>query len=196
MVKARFFCFLHANGYPSGTYKKFLAALRSSFRIIAMEQRPIWDPGPPGESLTHWRSLAEDYISFLEASELTGIVGAGHSLGAVVTLFAAHMRPDLFDAVVFVEPVFLKTRYMILSALTPQSWKQRVPMVQKALNRPDQWETREDAFEFHRGKRAFEGLSDEVLWDYVDNGMTHLPESGVRLTFSKEWEAHIYCTGP
>ena len=38
---------------------------------------------------------------------LSGIVGIGHSLGGVTTMYAALQRPDLFRALVFIDPVFL-----------------------------------------------------------------------------------------
>ena len=35
------------------------------------------------------------------------VIGVGHSLGGVLTLYAAIRRPDLFRALVFIDPVFL-----------------------------------------------------------------------------------------
>ncbi|MCP4427111.1 MAG: hypothetical protein GY803_21705 [Chloroflexi bacterium] len=33
--------FAHANAYPPGAYRQFVAALRSHFRVLAIEQRPL-----------------------------------------------------------------------------------------------------------------------------------------------------------
>jgi hypothetical protein len=68
-------------------------------------------------------------------------------------------------------------------------------MIQGALRRPHHFESHDAAFEFYRGKRAFAGIADKELMDYVI--AAHAPtEQGVTLRFSGEWEACVYRSPP
>ena len=69
-------------------------------------------------------------------------------------------------------------------------------MVRSALRRPDRFRDEQEAFEFHRSKRPFADITDEVLWDYIRAGTRPAPEGGVRLAFPREWEAGIYASVP
>lgn len=61
---------------------------------------------------------------------------------------------------------------------------------------PTLWDTRQQAFDFHRAKRPYQGFSDEALWDFIRAG-TELTEDGkYRLACSKQWEAHVYYSVP
>jgi pimeloyl-ACP methyl ester carboxylesterase len=97
----------HANGFPPGTYRPLAEILTGqpvdgsgrSYHVIALPSRPLW-PGSLPDSAPSWHPLADDLIRGLDDLGLSGIVGVGHSLGGVLTLWAAVRRPDLFRAVV------------------------------------------------------------------------------------------------
>ncbi|MCO5199165.1 MAG: alpha/beta hydrolase [Anaerolineae bacterium] len=186
--------FAHANGYPPGTYRQFLAALGRNYRVLAMHYRPIWSAMDPQE-MTDWRLVTEDLIAFLDAQGLSGIVGIGHSLGGVTTMYAALQRPDLFRALVFIDPVFLPEA--VLAALRANT--ERNPfeerLVMRALRRRNQWPDRQTAFDHYRPKSVFRALSDAALWDYVNYGLVD-NESGVTLAYPREWEARFYALPP
>ncbi|MEJ2746327.1 MAG: alpha/beta hydrolase, partial [Anaerolineae bacterium] len=87
--------FAHANAYPPGCYRQFLEALLSHYRVLAIEQRPLWPRSDPQE-LSSWELLADDLIRFFEQAGLEEVIGVGHSLGGVATMYAAVKRPSLF----------------------------------------------------------------------------------------------------
>jgi pimeloyl-ACP methyl ester carboxylesterase len=185
--------FAHANGYPPGVYRQFLTHLAARRRVLAMAQRPLW-PGEQPDQLDRWHLLAGDLICFLDRHNLDDIAGVGHSLGAVVTMVAALRRPELFRQLVLIEPVFLPPDMLAAAAQYPeQAFK--TPLVHIARRRRNHWPSREAAFAHFRKKEVFKRFSDAALQDYVDHGLVD-GEVGVRLRFSRDWEARFYGTPP
>jgi pimeloyl-ACP methyl ester carboxylesterase len=141
-------------------------------------------------------AYADDLIAFLEAQGRGPVIGAGHSLGGTATLFAAGKRPDLFRALVLIEPVFFPMRLALTGALLPLAVHRHLPLVRKTLRRPDRWRSPEEFVAFHGPKRAFRRFTPGSLHAYARHGLTPDPEHGYRLAFPKVWEAHIYSTVP
>src|SRR5688572_28125983 len=112
--------FAVANGYPAPAYQRLLAALSADYHVQAMVPRPLWAGSRP-ETLKNWEPLVEDLIQYLDERGARGWVGVGHSLGAVVSAAAALRRPELFRALVLIEPVFLRP-----SLLALYGWFQRL----------------------------------------------------------------------
>jgi len=117
-------------------------------------------------------------------------------MGAVATLIAAIKRPDLFKAIILIEPVIMPSFVVLILSLLPPFFKKRIPIVKKALHRPDIWESKQEAFDFHRPKRVFQKLSDTALWDYIEYSTEINANKKYTLTYSKEWEAHCYTLLP
>jgi pimeloyl-ACP methyl ester carboxylesterase len=126
-----------------------------------------------------------------------GIVGVGHSLGGVLTLWAAIRRPELFRAVVLIDPVVFPPTWL---------WGPRVlrwlrlerhqPLVQGALRRRRSWPSRRACYDHLRGKPLFARWSDAALLAYVESGTRGRADGQVELIYPPEWEAHIFATTP
>ena len=187
--------FAHANGYPPGAYCALLEDLADDHRVFAVSHRPLWSAGSPEVELKHWDRVADDLIAFLDGRGESAVIGAGHSLGATATLFAALRRPDLFRALVLVDPVFVSPAAAAFLALAPRAVVNRVPVVGAALRRRDRFASADEAFDYYRRKSVFDGLSDAALRDYVEHG-TRPEGEGVGLAFPREWEAQLYRTVP
>jgi len=185
--------FAHANAYPPACYQQFIEPFLPNYHVLAMKQRPLWPNSNP-DGLTSWQDFTDDLIQFLEQKGLRDVIGMGHSLGAVATMYAAVERPDLFRAIVLIEPVFLPPQILELAAAFPDKAAEQ-PFVLRALNRRNRWNSRQAAFDRFRGKSVFERWSDESLWDYVNNG-THEENGGFVLTYPREWESRVYGKPP
>jgi pimeloyl-ACP methyl ester carboxylesterase len=96
--------FAHANGFPPGTYRKLIDELTNHRHVFSMAARPLW-PDSRLQALRDWSPLAEDLRAELNRRGVRGIVGVGHSLGAVISLLAAAADPGLFSAVIAVDPI-------------------------------------------------------------------------------------------
>ncbi|MGH2536505.1 MAG: alpha/beta fold hydrolase [Candidatus Promineifilaceae bacterium] len=188
--------FAHANAYPPAAYRALFARLAQRFRLVAIEQRPLW-PGSRPEALLSWRELADDLIALLDQLGLSGVIGAGHSLGAVVTLYAAVARPELFRAVALIDPVFLKPAQLARLAELPRPLTaEQMPLVKSAQRRRKRWASREAAFARFRSKEVFGRLDDAALWDYVNSITRPDGRRGVALSYPAAWEARIYGLPP
>ena len=187
--------FAHANGFHPATYRQLLQPLTKHFRVIGIEHRPFWQAKPtPNDD---WEQIADDMIRFLDAQNLKNIIGIGHSLGAVGTMFAAIKRPDLFKKIVLIEPVFLPEMLITVFQFVPQQWRKYFnPLIKKTLKRRDVWDSKEEVYEAYRGKPFFGKISDEVLWDYINFGIKKRADGKVTLVYSKEWEAHFFSLAP
>ena len=186
----------HANGFPPGAYRALAETLTGSHRVVALPSRPLW-PGSRPTSAPTWRPLADDLVAGLESLGLSGVVGVGHSLGGVLTLWAAIDRPDLFRAVVLIDPVLLPPAWLRgLRLLRLLGLGHRQPLVQGALRRRRTWPNRRACFEHYRDKPLFARWSDEVLGEYVRAGTQPRLDGGVELAYPPEWEAHIFATTP
>lgn len=186
--------FAHANGYPPGSYRALLEPLTAEFSVFGYRHRPLWssEPAPPRAD---WHLFARDMNHALAHTFEKPVWLMGHSLGGVVSLLAAIREPERYRGLVLLDPVFLGWRQALGLNFTPRGQLKRLPMIRSALRRPEQFADRQEAFDFHRGKRAFRGLSDAVLWDYIEAG-TKASGEGVRLAWSGAWEAAVYASVP
>lgn len=184
--------FSHGNGFPAKSYYDLIKRLLQNHQVIASHHRPLWKPETRLEELGSWHVLANDLNNFLDEEIKDKVYGIGHSMGAVATLLAAIKRPDLFKAIVLIEPVFMPSHIMLLFNLLPTSLKRKIPIIKKASYRRDTWQTRQEAFDYHRTKGVFQKVSDEILWDYIECGTEINSDEKYTLTFSKAWEARCY----
>jgi len=185
----------HANGYPPGCYRQFIERLTPHFSVQGYRHRALWSSVSPAHTDT-WHNFSDDLITTLEATQFDPVWMMGHSMGGAISVLAASKRPDLFKGLILVDPVFMGTRAVLAMYLTPRSMLAKTPVVRKTLGRPDLWDTRQEAFDFHRAKRPYQGFSDEALWDFIHSG-TGLTEGGkYGLAYSKHWEAHVYQSVP
>lgn len=187
--------FAHANGYPPGSYRALAGALGDSGRLLALEQRPLWgDPQPPQP--LHWSLFADDLLQLLRQQFREPQWVMGHSMGATIAVLAADREPQRFAGLILLDPVFLADRRLLAMRLMGRRRRARLPMVRRALRRPQHFPSREAAFSFYRDRRAFAGLDDDALRDYVSASTAPDPAGGLRLRFPAAWEAAIYQSAP
>ncbi|MBK8904131.1 MAG: alpha/beta hydrolase [Anaerolineaceae bacterium] len=186
--------FAHPNAYPPAGFCQFLEPLTVDYHVYAIEHRPLW-PGSRPEEMTGWRIIADDLIRFCDQMGWQQVIGVGHSLGAVATLYAAVARPDLFSQLILIEPVMLPPAILQKIAENPDA-PAFSKMVDGALKRRTRWDSRQAAFARFRRKAVFNRFSDESLWDYVNSATREGENGSVELVFPREWEARFYSMPP
>ena len=198
--------FAHANGFPAGSYDKLLQLLSKERTVYAMDHRATWDSSPyqPPSQFT-WHHAADDLIAAIEQVAPSGVMGVGHSLGAVATLLAAIKRPDLFKQILLIEPVMFPTRMFVLFSGLPKPLRAKAfKLVQRTLQRREHWATSDEFTQALSGKSLFKGFSSEVFADYATHGLrksskraAHTASSeALTLNFRKTWEAQVFLTPP
>ncbi|HVM32181.1 MAG TPA: alpha/beta hydrolase [bacterium] len=184
----------HANGFPPLTYRRFFKPLSQDFQGLAFPARPLW-PGSDWRLLKNWSMMADDLLAALKP--LAPVVGWGHSLGAVLTLYAALREPWIFTRIVLVDPTLLPP-----GTLFKAWWMRLVGMefreglVRAALRRRRHWASREEALAGYRDKPLFKNWPADVLEDYLSSMTAPDPQGGWSLVYPPEWEAQIYQTIP
>ncbi|EAQ99329.1 alpha/beta fold hydrolase [Congregibacter litoralis] len=187
--------FAHANGYPPGSYRELFAHLEDRFAINALEHRPLWGGREPPRRLS-WQLFASDMLDAIDRHYDEPVWVMGHSMGGTIAALAAQRHPDKIAGLILLDPVFLPDRFVLATRLMPEKRRQKMPMLRRALSRPEHFENHAKAFEFYRGKRAFKGLSDEALTHYVKASKAPLADGGVQLRYSGAWEAAVYGSAP
>jgi pimeloyl-ACP methyl ester carboxylesterase len=198
--------FLHANGYPPQTYSEFLKPFLNHYSVQILFLRPFQPDSDPRD-LRDWRDFRDDYLKFTEGTnqiQITSdtkdsrqpIIGMGHSIGAMTTLMAAIQNPELFSALVLIEPTLFPLwqgtimRLVNLFNLAPHFY----PLIRKTLKRKTDFADRDEMFDRFRKKVIFKDIQDIVLRDYVEGLAEDLPDGKVGLKYSPDWEARIYST--
>ncbi len=188
--------FAHANAYPPGCYQQLISPFLEKYRVVGMYQRPMWPDSNPA-TFRYWHQLADDLIAFLEQQRIKQVIGAGHSMGGVVSIIAAIKRPDLFSKLILIDPVIFDRKYAIATTMLPFFLRKKlVPIAKISAKRRDLWDNQQTVFESFRKKSVFKQFSDSSLWDFVKASTKPNGKGQVTLSYPKAWETQIYLTAP
>lgn len=154
--------------------------------LDADEPPPVGDP---------WRAYAARIGETV--SGRPPVVGVGHSLGAVATLYAAAAAPARFRALVLVEPVFVPPVGIFLGRWAPWAVPGRSAFLGAAARRRARFPDEATVLATYRDKRLFRGLDDEGLRDCV-SAMFRRDEfgDGVLLRLPLAWELAVFSSYP
>ena len=178
--------FIHANGFNARTYAAILEPLGSSLRVVAFDQRGHGRTTLPTPTVERgdWLDLRDDAVAVCDALKIEGAVLAGHSMGGTAAILAASAEPRLARAVVAFDPVIMRA-----DAIGVQTGS---PMITAALRRRAIFPDRETVARSYRGRGAFTSWPDEMLEDYLTDGLRELPTGEVALACKPSWEASNY----
>ena len=84
--------------------------------------------------------------------------------------------------------------YRERAALLGEDGMRSSPLAQGALRRRATFASREAAFEAYHGRGAFRTWSDDMLRDYLADGLAEAGDGALRLTCAPEWEAANFAT--
>lgn len=178
--------FSHANGFNARAYLSILAPLAARTRVLAVDLRGHGGSTLPAEpnGRTSWSDIQHDLVSVLALADLRGVVLAGHSMGATVTLLAMPLVRERVRSAVLLEPV-------IMVEGSTGELKTSTP-VQGALKRRSVFGSRAEALESYRGRATFHRWSEAMLADYVADGFRDRADGSVELAAAPAWEVSNY----
>jgi len=186
--------FAHGNGFPPGTYRRLIEDLLPRVHVVSMAARPLWAGSSP-DGVDDWRVLADDLRRALRGRGLERVVGVGHSLGGTVTALAAAADPELFQALVLIDPVvFTGTRALVWEVVKALGLRRRMSLARMARRRRERFADHQAVHDAYEGKGMFGAWDPEVFEDYVRAGFAHSTDDAVRLRYPREWEARIFET--
>ncbi len=179
--------FSHANGFPGSSYN-YLFSLMPEYQINYVEKMGHGDY-PLNNDL---KNYAAELIQDIEQSQDKPVIGMGHSAGAIVTLIAAGLRPDLFQHVVLLDPVlFSKRKRYALKLARKMGFIDKITPAARAANRRATFLNREEARDYFSNKSLFKNFHPRCFSDYIAHGLSDT-DIGVELTISPEVEADIF----
>ncbi len=187
--------FYHANGFPAGVYQPFLKQLNQHFDVYAMHSRATWPDYHPKKKPVNWQPYADDLIHFIEHHHGQAITAIGHSMGASSTILAACKRPDLFKALVLIEPAMVDLNMAMFMKLTPNRFIKKAKLIQGTLNKTDQWDDRDGYLAFIQKFKGYKLFSAETFDAFSQHAIQE-NNGKMELVFSNEWEAHNYTQPP
>ena len=186
--------FLHANGYPSGVYRQFFAALRNHATAHAPE---ILETTPASAARQRWPMMLDQALDLLQTlppspDETRRHVLVGHSMGGYIALQAAVRHMDTIRDVVLIDspiPTGWRANLLTFAQLTGLAYKSGPAPI--AARRRDTWPSREAAREFFAGKAFVQSWADGVLDDFIEHAMVDC-DDGVTLKVPRDTERDIY----
>jgi len=178
---------LHATGFHSRCWREVVRHLPGR-DVYAVDLRFHGASGAAGE--VAWGLMARDVLNLVERLDLTGIVGAGHSIGGHLLARAAARAPRRFRHLVLIDPVILPPeRYDWFSQRSGQPRGEDHPV----SRRKNSWRDAEEMFQRFRARAPFDTWHPAVLRDYCDYALRPAGEEELRrLACDPVDEASIY----
>ncbi len=182
-----------ANGFPPQTYAPLLQPFTADYRVVSLPPRALW-PGvpPPPEQPGSWRSVADDLRDGLRQHNLMNVTAVGHSFGGIATLLAVIDEPERFRALILLDPTILLPKLVQMIKIAQDTGQtDLMPLVQTALRRRRQFESKDEAHMYFKGKALFADWPDESLRLYTES-LLRPGANGFELVWSPEWEVYYY----
>lgn len=185
--------FAHANSYPSATYRQLFAHLATDYTVQCL---PLHAHDPRYPVRNGWRQLVQELVDDLVARQSGPVILVGHSMGGMLSLMAAHARPDLVRCVVLLDaPVVAGWRAFLLRLAKVSGLDRKFSPARFSEKRRNLWPDARSAHAHYAAKPLFKRWPEEVLNDYVETGLVPHPQ-GVTLRFTREIETAVYRTLP
>jgi pimeloyl-ACP methyl ester carboxylesterase len=185
--------FVHANSYPAGTYRVFFDHLQKHYEVQALDMH-AHNPSYPVSN--GWSALARELIDELTKRYAEPAILVGHSMGGMLSLMVAKVRPDLVRCVVMLDsPVVAGWRALLLRVAKRTGTDKKFSPAQFSEKRRNIWPDAEAAYRHYSAKPMFAAWHPEVLHDYIEHGLVPHPE-GVTLRFTREAETAVYRSLP
>lgn len=192
--------FAHANGIPSKTYQYLFDLLSDEFDIVYIPQLGT-NPAYPVDD--GWQSLTQQVIDSVKTAlaerAQDKLIGLGHSMGALCTLQACYREPQLFSQAVLLDPPMMQGYYAKAvhwaKRYSPEALDSLTP-ARLSIRRRDVWANRAEAAASLRPKGFYQNFTERCFADYIEHGLTELPDGQFTLTIPKAVEVAVFRTNP
>lgn len=179
--------FAHATGMHGWMWREVAGRLTGRARCVAPDLRGHGDSPFPASDDFAWAGFGRDLLTVAAAvpGDSDGLVGVGHSMGAMALMLAELAAPGTFRELFLYEPAFgtepdeeSRARLDLMVAITS---KRRAAFASRA-----------EALANFARKAPTGTFQASVLHDYVEHGFAGEPGGDVRLKCRPEIEAAVY----
>lgn len=185
--------FVHANGFPAGSYQTLFNYFPEHYQVIAHEKYGH-NKHHPVEN--NWQPLVDELIDFvkqqLEIHQKEQVISVGHSFGGVLSFIAACQQPSLFKGLVMLDPpVVTGSTALAIKFIKKTRLIDKFSPSGKALVRRTSWPLGTDVAKLFSKRSLFKNFDERCLTDYVKHGIIEQNEQ-LELVFSAQVEADIF----
>jgi len=181
---------IHATGFHARCWDQVVRAIPEDYRIIAVDQRGHGRSEKLGP-VSGWSEFADDIVELVEALDLKGAIGAGHSMGAHTLVQVTHRAPAAFSRLVLVDPVMLNPDHYGTRHLQYLDRPQDHPIAK----RRNEWASWQQMYERFAARPPYTLWKKEVLEDYCKYGLLPADSGdGFVLACPPLIEASVYYT--
>ncbi|WP_051362040.1 alpha/beta fold hydrolase [Solimonas soli] len=187
--------FLHGNGFCGGVYWPLLRHFVADYGLFChdLEGHGASDAASRFSGTPRIAARIPQIIADqgLQAGQLIGI---GHSYGAAQTVQVAAAHPELFRALVLLDPILLPNRFYLATRIAAAL--RRNPLSRAARRRRDRWVSRQAAWDRLHDRGIYQDWTDEAFGCFIDHATRDepMPGGGVeRVLCCPKWlEAEIF----
>ncbi|MFA7503889.1 MAG: alpha/beta hydrolase [Burkholderiaceae bacterium] len=188
--------FLHANGFPSGSYRQFLEALGRHAEVIAP---PALDTPSSMRPRLRWPDMTRQVVTELRrlAEHHGPVCLVGHSMGGYLSMMAAARLPAHVRHVVLIDsPIVVGWRQSLLETLSLTGLSRRGGPAPIAARRRDRWASPEFAHAYFSAKAFVRDWAPGVLDDFLAHALAAGQDGAMTLRIAREAERDIYAHLP
>ncbi|MCW8090598.1 alpha/beta fold hydrolase [Alteromonas sp. ASW11-130] len=183
--------FVHANGFPFGSYRALVDAVSDNICISGKEK---YGHEPHLPVTNNWPFIVKEVLEQIDenSASYNKTFLVGHSFGAVVSYMAACLAPEKVAGLIMLDPPLVTgwRRYLI-KLLKKTPWIDKVTPAGLAQTRNISWPHSTDMVDYFSAKTLFSNMDRRCIEDYVRSA-TNAEQDAIRLTFSHEVEASIF----
>lgn len=185
--------FVHANGFPAGSYQTLFNYFPEQYQVISHEKYGH-DEKYPVEN--NWQPLVDELIDFvkqqLEIHQQEQVINVGHSFGGVIAFIAACQQPELFKGLIMLDPpVMTGGTALAVRLIKKTRLIDKFSPAGKAKVRRTHWPIGTDIVKLFAHRKLFKNFDKRCLEDYVSHGITERNEQ-LELVFSAQVETDIF----
>lgn len=193
--------FAHATGFHGRLWDAVIARLSPSWRCVALDLRGHGRseaPDPGAGDPYAWREFTADTVAVMEALDLRGALGVGHSMGGFVMATAAARAAARFVGLVLADPVITDAQdarrrdRLALARSIAGRGEVGVDIAAGARKRRPVWPSAEAMIESLGGRPPFDTWDEQPLHDYCTYGLLPHEGKGLRLACPPEVEAATF----
>jgi pimeloyl-ACP methyl ester carboxylesterase len=180
--------FTHGNGLTAQAYLPALGGLFGHAQVHGLNARGHGgsDIPPAWES---WYDTVADLRAYVTTALRPPVWLAGHSFGALCSLWLAAESPELVNGLILLDPLVPHRR---AEPWLPADEGMGGELIARTLKRRDRWPDLAEARRSLAGKGVFAEWQEEPFERFLETGLVPAAQGGVRLACPPWLEAAIY----
>lgn len=184
--------FVHANGFPAGSYQTFFQYFSEDYHVVAHEK---YGHNPNYPIHQGWQYLVDELIDYLKQQD-QAVICIGHSFGGVISFLAACKEPTLFKGLIMLDPPAMTgVMSWVLKIFKNTAYIDKITPAGKSKIRRNHWPVDTDLSKLFKQRQLFKDFDARCLKDYSKSAVT-LRNDRLELTFDAQAETEIFRNVP